>query len=229
MIQLAAAFLFFWSLTQLALAEATVIGFTAALMVAPLAAIILGERITPMSIAAAVIGFAGAALSVSTATNGAPEDAERLLGAAAAFVAAFLYALTLVLIRLRSREEPPLVIATFSNVIPALFLLPFLVTGLPALDLSLLPIFVGLGIGGFGVWWLFSIAYSNAPAQRLAPFEYTALVWSAILGAIFFDEIPGWPLYVGAVIIVAACLLVAFEDRFETRRKARLPISDLPD
>jgi len=228
-IQLSSAFLFFWSLTQLALAEATVIGFTAALMVAPLASVILGERITLTSLAAAILGFAGAILAISSETSGAPADGERLLGAVAAFAAAFLYALTLVLIRLRSREEPPLVIAALTNIISGIILFPMLLIGLPSQDWSVVPVFIGLGFLGFTVWWLFSIAYSRAPAQRLAPLEYTALIWSAILGFIFFDEVPGWPLYIGAVIIIAACLIVAFEDKFETRRKTHVPASGTPD
>ncbi|MEO0883258.1 MAG: DMT family transporter [Pseudomonadota bacterium] len=228
-VQLSSAFLFFWALTQLALAEATVIGFTSALMVAPLAAVILRERMTATSLIAAVVGFAGAVLAVSTETSGAPDDGQRILGAIAAFAAAFLYSLTLVFIRLRSREEPPLMIAAFTNIIPGLTLFPFLIAGLPSQNWSVVPVFVGLGVLGFAVWWMFSVAYSRAPAQRLAPIEYTALIWSAILGAIFFGEVPGWPLYVGALIIIAACLIVAFEDRFATRRKARAPVSGLPD
>lgn len=228
-IQVTSAMLFFWSLTQLALAEATVIGFTSALMIAPLGAVILKEKISRTSALAALIGFLGAVLSVSAATDGAPETGQRVIGAAAAFLAAFLYALTLVLIRLRSREEDPLTIAMFSNVFPALFLSPVLILSLPTLNVSALPVLVLLGILGFTVWWLFSIAYSRAPAQKLAPLEYTALIWSGLLGAMFFGEVPGWRLYAGAVIIIAACLIVAVEDRFETRRAARLPASDMPD
>lgn len=228
-IQLASAFLFFWSLGQLALAEATVIGFTAALMVAPLASVILGEKVSRVSLSAAVAGFAGALFAISAETGGAPEDANRVLGAGAAFVAAFLYALTLVLVRLRAREEDPLTIVMFTNVFPALLLLPVLIAGLPALSIAYLPVFALLGALGFGVWWLFTIAYSNAPAQRLAPLEYTALIWAAILGGIFFGEVPGWRLYIGALFIIAACLIVAFQDPSGTRTAAAAPLSDLPD
>ena len=37
--------------------------------------------------------------------------------------------------------------------------------------------------------------------QTLAPFEYTGLIWSALLGYVFFQEIPGWRVYAGAGII----------------------------
>ena len=228
-IQLLSAFLFFWALTQLSLAEVTVIGFTAALMVAPIARIILGEQLNALSVLAALVGFGGAVLAVSAGTEGAPEDGNRLLGALAGFASAFLYALTLVLIRLRAREEDTLTIVTFTNALGGVLLLPFLIWSIPTMNWTYLPALMLLGALGTSVWYLFTFAYANAPAQRLAPIEYTSLIWAAALGAIFFDEIPGWRLYVGACIIIAACLIIAFESKFKTRKDVAAPISDLPD
>jgi len=72
-----------------------------------------------------------------------------------------------------------------------------------------------------------TLAYAKAKAQTLAPFEYTGLIWSALLGYVFFQEIPGWRVYAGAAIIIAACLVVAFETHFIARREARVPASDI--
>lgn len=52
---------FFYALTQIALAEAVVLGFTAALMIAPVARIVLGERISRTTLIASLVGFSGAA------------------------------------------------------------------------------------------------------------------------------------------------------------------------
>jgi len=212
-IHISAAFLFFWGITQLALAEATVLGFTAVLMVPPLGALILGEPISRWSLMAALIGFAGAALALSADTGGAPADTNRLLGAGAGLLSAFLYAVTLILIRLRSREEDPLTIAMFTNVLPGLLLLPFLFGSLPTLETAYVPVFALLGAMGALIWYFMTSAYGRASAQRLAPLEYTALVWASVLGMVFFEEVPGWQLYLGAMIIIAACLIVAFEER----------------
>ena len=229
LVQVTAALAFFWSLTQLGLSEATVIGFTAALMIAPLARIILGEAFSKLSVIAILIGFGGALFTISTETVGAPENTNRVLGAVAAFVAAFAYALTIVLMRLRSRQEDALTIVMFSNIMPALILLPLLLATDPVPQLHMLPIFAMMGLLGVFVWWIFAIAYANAPAQRLAPLEYTALIWSALLGFLFFREIPGWRLYAGSLVIITACLIVAFESHFVSRREVRLPVSVDPD
>ena len=228
-IQLVSAFLFFWALTQLSLAEVTVIGFTAALMVAPVARVVLGEQITPVSLVAALIGFSGAAFAISAETSGAPVDGDRLLGALAGFASAFLYALTLVLVRLRSRKEDTLTIVTFTNTLGGILLLPVLIYAIPTMNWAYIPVLLLLGALGTSVWWLFTYAYANAPAGRLAPIEYTSLIWAAALGGIFFGEVPGWRLYIGAMVIIAACLIVAFESQLRTRKEARAPISDLPE
>ncbi len=226
-IHLTAAMTFFYALTQLGLAEATVMGFTAALMIAPITRILLGEKFGPVSVAAALVGFAGAAITLSGETGGGPVDGNRALGAAAVMVSAVTYATSIVLLRMRAQREDTITIVMMSNVLPAFIGVPILFAVGDSPTLVQYPVLALLGFFGLGIWWMFTIAYGRAPAQRLAPLEYTALIWSALFGWVIFGEVPGWQLYVGAVIIIGACLMVAFEGRFRTRRAARQPVSDL--
>ncbi|WP_084418203.1 DMT family transporter [Henriciella litoralis] len=230
LLQLFCAFTFFYALTQLRLAEATALGFTASLLVAPVARVVIGERISPIAVGAAVLGFGGVALAVLGA-GGDPEaqTGNRALGLISLFSSTVGYAFVLVLLRMRATKEDATTIAMFTNVVPAVALLPITLGlfGFPAL--ASLPLFLMLGVLGYSVWFLMTLAYARAPAQRLAPLEYSALIWSAVIGLIFFDELPGWPLWLGAVIIVASCFIVAFEDHYRTRRLAQMPASDLPE
>lgn len=231
LLQLFCAFTFFYALTQLRLAEATALGFTAALLVAPVARLVIGEKISLVAVGAALLGFAGVALAVwgSGGTGESLEGTNRTLGLASLFSSTIGYAFVLVLLRLRATKEDATTIAMFTNAVPAIAMLPvtFGLFGFP--DLAVLPLFALLGLLGYSVWFLMTLAYARAPAQQLAPLEYTALIWSAVIGLVFFDELPGWPLWAGAVIIIASCLIVAFESRFRTRREARMPASDLPE
>ena len=229
-VQIVAILSFFWALTQLALAEATTLGFTAALMMPLLARMILRERLSPIAGLAGILGFAGAALAVSATPGGAPEDGDRVLGAAAALLAAFTYALAVVLLRLRTRSDDTETLALFNNLYPGIFF-GVLLFGSNLVGQPVSPLWpasggfvwvVLLGFLGFAVWWLMSMAYRDAEAQLLAPFEYLALPLSASLGFFLFGETPGWQLYIGALIIILACLAVAFESRIKWRR----PMSD---
>ena len=226
-VHLLAAGGFFFALTQLALAEATVMGFTAALMIAPIARILLGEKFGAVSVGAAVIGFAGAAVALSGGGHAGPEDGNRMLGIASVFISAIAYATSVVLLRMRAQREDTLTIVMLANVMPALIGLPFMFAVDPIPAVSQIPIYAALGLFGLTVWWLMTIAYGRAPAQKIAPLEYTGLIWSALFGWLLFGEIPGWRLYLGAAIIIAACMMVAFESHFATRRAARQPVSNL--
>jgi len=60
-------------------------------------------------------------------------------------------------------------------------------------------------------------AYSRAQAQNIAAAEYTALIWSAMLGYFFFAEVPRWQVWAGATVVGAAVLMSAWDAR---QRKA---------
>ena len=47
----------------------------------------------------------------------------------------------------------------------------------------------------------------------LAPLEYTALAWAALLGWVFFDELPRLQVWAGAAIIIGASLFAAWDER----------------
>ena len=229
LVQLACAFTFFFALMTIPLAVATIIGFTAALMVPFVARVLLGERVTAIALVATLIGFAGAVLAVMGRPESGTTSELWVWGVASCFLAAFLYAFGLVLLRMRATHEDATTIAMFTNVAPAVTLLPitFGIFGNP--DWNDIPLFLMFGVLGFVTWYLMTLAYARAPAQRLAPLEYSALIWSGLFGSVFFQEHPGWQTWLGAVIIIAACLIVAFEERFATRKETGQPVSDLPE
>lgn len=196
---------FFWSLSVLPLAEAIAISFLAPLLIPFFARLILGERINPRSIAACVIGFAG----VLVATLGAPggdEHPQRAFGIVAILIAAVAYALSVTLLRARADIDGPPIVGLLAAVIPGLLLAgPALATG-DAPKLADLPAFILMGaFGAAGMYFLVK-GYAGAEAQRLAPLEYTGLLWAAAIGFVFFSEIPRAQVWAGAVLIVGACL-----------------------
>ncbi len=224
--QVTSAVAFFYALTQLALAEAIVLGFTAALLIAPIARIVLKEKISRTTLAATLVGFLGAAVAATSETTGAPPDGNRLLGTLSVLASALGYATNIVLLRLRTAHEDSLTLVTFMNVFPALFLLPCLfIFGVAPAEGSW-PILFLISAFGIGIWWLMTLAYARAPAQRLAPFEYTGLIWSSLFGYLFFAEQPGPRLYLGAAIIIGACLYVAIDAHRASQRDG-LPQADI--
>lgn len=208
--------LFFNCLTILPIAEATVLIFCAPLLIAPLARWLLGERMRPTAVLALAIGFVGVVITVQGA-DGEAVSPRRLEGVVSGVSAAFLYALSMVLLRQLARHDHAVTTAFLSNLFPAMYLLPFAI----ALDVAPaavdLPLFAATGLTGFVMWFLLTTAYSRAQAQNVAAAEYTALIWSAAIGYLFFAEIPRWQVWAGAGVVVAAVMISAWDAR---RRKA---------
>jgi len=203
------AFSFFWSLTRLTLAEAVTFSFMAPLMVPPLASLMLKERMQPGNLAAAALGFAGVLVAVGFSTEALTP--RRLEGIGSVLVAAATYAVATVLMRARAAKDGPAIVSLLGAAVPTLVLAPFVLFGLPAglrlpRDLPDVGWFVLAGLCGALALQLFARAYAQLEAQQLAPFEYTALAWAALLGWVIFQE-PVYPrTWAGAALIIAACL-----------------------
>jgi S-adenosylmethionine uptake transporter len=203
---------FFWALTVLPLAEAVTLSFIAPLIIPFIAWGLLRERPRLTSLAAGVIGFAG----VLVTTQGAPASAdtpERTLGIVMMLVAAVAWATSLVLLRGRASRDGPAIVVLMGGLVPAILLAPVAaaIGDVPsASDLRWLLLAALLTVAGV---WMLTRAYARAEAQVLAPLEFTALGWAALLGWLFFDELPRLEVWAGAAIIIAACLFAAWDER----------------
>ncbi|MFQ3595028.1 MAG: DMT family transporter [Sphingomonadaceae bacterium] len=202
----AAAFLFFWSLTILPLAEAVTFAFIAPLLIPPMAALFLKERMEARSLVAALLGFLGVLVAVGA--DPATIGRTRLLGVGAVLLSAFSYAVSIILLRARAEADGPSLVSLMGAMIPAAILLPFVLM-LPAGRVPVLadwPLVLAAGLAGAIALQFIARAYARAQAQLLAPFEYTALFWAALFGWAFFGEGLSWRTLAGAAIIVAACI-----------------------
>jgi S-adenosylmethionine uptake transporter len=200
---------FFWGISRLPLAEAITISFIAPLLVPPIASLILGERMQKRYLAAGALGFAGTLVTV----QGAPEfSGERLLALAAIAFAAIAYATSAVLLRSRAGKDGATVITLLSAAVPALVLSPAAI-GQPVPGLEDLAWFAALGLcGNIGIQ-LLSRAYVHMEAQASAVLEFTALPWAALFGWFIFAEPVRPQVWLGAAIILAACLWASRGER----------------
>jgi drug/metabolite transporter (DMT)-like permease len=56
-------------------------------------------------------------------------------------------------------------------------------------------------------------ALALAPASVIQPLSYITIVWSTILGYVFFDDLPDMPTVIGASIIIASGLYTFHRER----------------
>ena len=204
------AFLFFWGLKYLPVAEAIGLTFIAPLIALYLAAAILREQISGRSIGASVIGLIGASVII-TGRLSSEYDEETSYGIAAILLASVLYAYQLILQRQQAMIAEPIEIAFFHNcTVIFLFgcLSPFLAV-VPAM--SFVPLVALAAILGLISLLMMSWAYARAPANKLIPIEYTAFIWAAILGWLVFGETITLTTVLGTILIVGGCMVAAWE------------------
>ena len=207
--QIMSAGLFFWGVSVIPLATAAALGLTGTLMVGPLAWLMLKELLKRDVIFGTLLGFGGALYIIHFEANlFAAELKGPLFGYLAPIFASLFHSVSVVLLRFRSQSEDPIVVAFFANTLPALYVLPvFFMMELQPLD-DLVGGYVVAAFLGVSFWSLTTLAYSRAPAAKLAPLTYTQLIWSSLIGLTLFGEWPGFNTWIGASIIVAACLFV---------------------
>lgn len=203
------AITFFWALARLPMAEAIALAFVAPLMTLYMAAIFLGETIGPRSIAASLLGLLGVIVIVAGKLGGNDYAPEALWAVGAVFLSAVFYAYNLILARRQAKMAEPMEIAFYQNFFVTLFLAvgaPWFAI-FPGFDHA--PAITGAAVLATLSLLLLSWAYARAEAQILATTEYTGFLWAMLFGWIFYNEPVTWPTIAGAVLIVAACLIVA--------------------
>jgi S-adenosylmethionine uptake transporter len=199
---------FFWSLTVLPLAEAIGLSFIAPVIALYLAAVMLDEVIGKAAILASVSGLLGVAIIIAGRVSGG-YTTDHLWGAAAVLFSAVVFAYNLILARRQAQVAKPVEIAFFQNLFVAVtlsFAAPWFLAPMPV---DKAPMLAGAAALAILSLLLLSWAYARAEAQILIPVEYTAFVWAAAFGWLFFSEPVTVPVLLGTLLIVTGSLIAA--------------------
>ena len=215
---------FFYGIARIPLAEGIALSFIAPLIALYLAVVLLGEKVGRNTILASLLGIAGVVVLLGSriGSGGGPRHLD---GVAAILVSAVFYAWNIILMRQQALLAGAVEAAFFQNVTAGGFLLlalPFVLVFNPSIvtvpsgtQWPLLVLSAGLA---FASLFLLSWAYARAEAQVLVPVEYTAFIWAAIMGALFYEEAVTMTTLAGAVLIVCGCILAARGGHPETAK-----------
>lgn len=211
--------LYYLAIAALPLADAVALYFMAPLFIMVLAGPYLGERISGRALATVLAGMAGvlvmlrpgaglfdwaALLSLaSAALYGFAQLMTRKIGDRASAAVMSFYQTAAYLIGALAAAGLFHLAGLTHAVHPSLQFLvrPWVWPTLP--DFALM---AACGIIASAGMILLSQAYRLAPANRVATFEYTGILWSPLWGFIFFAEIPRHTTVIGAMLIVGAGL-----------------------
>jgi drug/metabolite transporter (DMT)-like permease len=201
------AFTFFYAVAVLPLAVALALSFIAPIFIALAAQIHLGEQVDRSVWIAVALGFCGVLVVLSGEIARSGEAT--LLGIAAAMLSPVSYALSMVMLKTRTRHDPVVTIVLLQNALPMVLLAPLGALAWTAPSGSTLVWFVAIGVLGTAGHLALAWAYGRADASRLGVMEYTAFVWGVLIGLVVFAEVPSGATIVGTAFIVAGAVLVA--------------------
>jgi len=211
---LGATFFFFAGLKVLPLSETTAIFFVAPLIVVALAGPMLGEKIGVFRWSAVGVGFGGMLLIQQ------PGAATFQWASLLPLAAATCYAVNQITTRKVTAGDSStttLVFTALAGTIVISLVAPFF-WQTPTWEQA--AILLGMGaVGGIGHYCMI-LALSRAPASALAPFDYSSLIWAALIGVLVFHEsLPPMTL-LGAAIIAGAGLFIMWRERQKKARTA---------
>ncbi len=202
-----APFLFFTSLEHLPLADATAIFFCTTFFMTAGSIPILGERVGTYRWLAVIGGFIGVLMITRPGSDVFHPASLLALGAGAA------YAFMVLAGRLLSRKDSTFKLVFYFNLsytIIATALLPFFWKTPEITIVGLIVIVAILATAGH---FALTTAFASAPVAIIAPYEYTALVWSILLGYLIWGELPAQLAWAGIGIITVAGLFIVWREQ----------------
>ena len=195
--------LLYYAITRIPLADATALAYAAPIFIAVLAIFLLGEKIGLRRWLAVLAGFVGVLLIAR------PEAEGWDIGVAAAAGSAFTGALVAIWLRKLGRTEHPAAIGIYYNNLGLLLCLAWvLLSGWLTPRGEDLWLFVAFGLGCGLQQWLLTVSFRYAEASLLAPYEYLAMVFAAIVGFALWGEIPVLSTWLGAAVIAGSGLFI---------------------
>jgi drug/metabolite transporter (DMT)-like permease len=209
---LGATFTFWGALAFLSLADCVAIAFISPLLVTVLSVILLGEKAGAHRWGAVIAGLIGVMIIIR------PGMGIAHWAVILPLVTAVFWANYQITTRILSRTDSALT-TLFYTAAGALFFTslavwPVWVT--PTLRQWLILACSGF-LGTMGHYLLIK-AFEIAPASMLAPFSYTSILWSILLGYVFFGDFPDAWTIAGVVIIISSGLYVIQRERRLTAR-----------
>ncbi|MET0744931.1 MAG: DMT family transporter [Microvirga sp.] len=202
---------FIMGLRYLPMAEATAITFVSPVYVTALSIPLLGETVGIRRWAAVFAGLVGVLIVVRPGTSAFDPSAFFPI------TSSLFWAVTLIVTRKMSGADGPLVALTYAAYVgfaATSLLVPFewVTPGWHEIGIGLVT-----GVAATAAQWLVVLAFQHARASVLAPFSYSQMIWSTLLGFVIFGNLPdGWTI-VGAVIIIASGLYTAHRERIRSR------------
>jgi len=202
---------FVYALRTLPLAETYSLFFVAPLMITALAAEVLHERVDWRGWTAILAGFAGTLIVLRPTGTGM-----LTIAGLAVLASASGYAVSAIAVRVIGRSDSTQSMVFWMLAMTAVFALVLGWGDWLPIQRADWPVIGILAVAGAVGQYAITDAFRRADASRIAPLEYTALVWGIILDRVLWNTLPDAVTLTGAAVIIASGLYLIRRERVHT-------------
>ena len=198
--------LWFTALARVEIATATALSFSAAIFGTIAAVLILRERVRARRIVAITVGFIGVIIVLRPAGSSFNPSALLVL------VSSLFWGFNLVIVKTLANTERTASIVAWSGITLTVLSLPlFILFGETPSGNELLQLVLVGALGTLGHLCM-TTALSMADATAVMSLDFLRLLWTVIIGVVFFAEYIDAMTLLGAVVIFASSLYIIFRE-----------------
>lgn len=199
----------FYAVDHLVLSDASMLNKMSPFFSILFSFLILNERLTFIQGAAVAAAFTGSMFIIKPSSDIFSSPAA-LIGLIGGLCAGLAYTMVRIL---GQRGENKSFIVLFFSAFSCLAALPYLIFSYTPMSMKQLIFLICAGASAAGGQFGITSAYCYAPAKEISVYDYSQLVFSMILGFIFFGQIPDSMSFIGYTAIIASAIGMFFYNR----------------
>ena len=194
----------FYAVDHLVLSDASCLNKLSPFFVIVFSYLVLKEKITPTQCACVIAAFVGSLFIVKPSFAGGMTPAA-VIGFAGGMCAGFAYTCVRKL-GLRGERGPMIVL--FFSTFSMLACVPYLIMDFHPISARQIFFLLLTGLAAAGGQFGVTAAYTYAPAREISVYDYTQIMFSAIMGLLVFGQLPDMLSFVGYCVIIAAGVIM---------------------
>lgn len=191
----------FYAIDRLNIADANMLNKLSPFFAIIMSTFILKEKANKVEWGAVVLAFTGALLVIKPSFD--IQFVYGLIGALGGLGAGIAY--TYVRKLGKMGVKGPVIVLCFS-LFSCVVTLPFFIIGYKPMDMAQFACLMLAGICAAGGQICITTAYTKAPAKEISVFDYTQIVFAALLGILFLDQIPDVLSIAGYIVIIGTAI-----------------------
>lgn len=204
---LTGVYLYFYSINNLYLADSAILNKLSPFFITFFAIAFLKEELTFMKVISMIVVFLGALLIIK------PQFNLSIIPSMAGFLSAAFAGGAYTIVRfLKDREDPPTIVFYFSFV-SVVGTLPFMIVNFVMPTMMQFVYLILTGVFAAVAQFALTYSYKYAPASEVAIYNYTNIIFSAILGFFVWGEVPDSMSIIGGCVISIMAIIVYMTGR----------------